>query len=424
MMTYLTILLEVLVGAVLLVAAVGIVMRLPRAAMLLRPLPLSRFARLLLAALTALPGIGMLVATMVPFSAFFVVLLSVIVTGALATASKLGGGRPAWALSTMLVLASTGIVILQPLGLKVLSLPKADTLAYRLVPTRVIKTYGEGVGFESVRAGSDGTLYLAANIGLDFSASEYYHAAIGQIIVRQPDGHERVLFTTPVGSTAGVIAVADDGTLYMTSNGRQPGIWRVMPNGAATKIATLPTGAWPNGLDFGPDGMLYTPDSSLAQVWRVNPATGRAEVVLHDQKLAARPFIALAPGANGLHFAGRDMIVTVSDSTEVLKYPLGNDGQFGAPTLIARGIPGDDFAIGKDGSLFVTTHPYNTLVRIARDGKRTIIGDARQQIIGATDASFGRGPNDRDTLYVATDGGAFTAGPKARGQLIAVEPYR
>ncbi|WP_421853152.1 SMP-30/gluconolactonase/LRE family protein [Novosphingobium sp.] len=423
-MTYLTILLEALVGAVFLVTTLGLALRLPRAAMLLRPLPPSRFMRMLLAALTALPGIGMIIAATVPIIAFFAALLSVIVTGALAAASKRRGGKPTWALSIMLVLVSTGIAILQPLGLKVMSLPKADALAYQPVPARVIKTYGEGVGFEGVSAGPDGTLYLAASIGLDFNASDYFHAAHGEIIARRPDGKERVLFTTPVGATAGVIAVADDGTLYMTSNGRQPGLWRITPNGAATRITTLPTGAWPNGLDFGPDGKLYTPDSSLAQVWRIDPATGRAEVVLRDQRLAARPFIALAPGANGLHFAGRDMIVTVSDSTEVLKYVLGKDGHFGAPALLAHGIPGDDFAIGKDGSLFVTTHPYNTLVRIAPDGHRTIVADARLRIIGATDASFGRGLDDHDTLYVVTDGGAFTAGPKARGQLIALEPYR
>lgn len=424
MMIYLTLLLEALVGAALLVSAAGIAVRSSRTALLLRPLPSSRLARMLLAVLTALPGIGMIVATTVPFIAFFTSLLSVFATVALGAASKAGGGRPAWTMSTMLLLASTGIAILQPLGLKVISLPKADTLAYRPVQVRVIKTYGEGVGFESVRAGPDGTLYLAANIGLDFNSSDYFHAAHGEIIARRPDGSERLLFTTPVGATAGVIAIAADGTLYMTSNGRQPGIWRVTPNGDATKITTLPTGAWPNGIDFGPDGMLYSADSSLAQVWRIDPATGRAEVALRDARLAARPFIALAPGANGLHFAGRDMIVTVSDSTEVLKYPLGNDGHFGAPTLVARGIPGDDFAIGQDGSLFVATHPYNTLVRVAADGHRTIIADSRQYIVGATDASFGRTPSDRDTLYVATDGGAFTVGAKARGQLIAVEPYR
>lgn len=422
-MDILTTILEALVGAVFLATALGIALRSPRLALLLRPLPQSRPVRMLLAALTMLPGIGMIVATLIPILAFFVALLSVIVTGVLAGASRAGGGRPGLARSAMLVLAATLVAILQPLGLKILCLPTADPLPYRPVPARVIKTYGEGVGFESVRAGPDGTLYLAANRGLDFSIGDYYRRARGEIIARRPDGQERVLFTTPLGSTAGVMAIAPDGTLYMTSNGHTPAIWRITPGGAATRIATLPTGAWPNGLDFGPDGMLYTPDSSLAQIWRIDPATGRAAVVLRDRRLAARPFIALAPGANGLRFAGRDLIITVSDSTEVLKYTLGQDGHLAAPKRIARGIAGDDFAIGRDGSLFITTHPYNTLVRITPDGRRTIIADARLNIVGATDASFGRGPADRDTLYVATDGGAFTAGPKARGQLIALHPY-
>ncbi len=117
------------------------------------------------------------------------------------------------------------------------------------------------------------------------------------------------------------------------------------------------------------------------------------------------------------------MFVTVSDATLLMKYTLGKDGRFGPPAQVARGIPGDDFAIGHDGSLFITTHPYNTLVRITPDGRRSIVAEAGQHIVGATDASFGRGPSDRDTLYVATDGGAFTAGPKARGQLIALQPY-
>ena len=421
-MTDLTFVLEALVGAIFLLLAAGFALRAPRQAPF-RALPTRRLARLLLAALTALPGIGMIVAMVVPFVAFFAAMLSVFVGGGLGVAGR-PGGWPARAAALAVVLASLGIAALQPLGLKVLCLPRADTLAFAPAPARVVKTYGEGVGFEGVTAGPDGTLYLAASLGLDFTSGAYYRHAHGQIIARRPDGSERVVLTTPLGSTAGVIAVAPDGTLYMTSNGREPGIWRVSPGGTARKFVALPAGAWPNGLDFGPDGMLYTPDSSLAQVWRIDPASGKAEVALRDRRLAARPFVALAPGANGLHFAGRDMIVTVSDSTEVLKYRLGSDGRFGAPALIARGIPGDDFAIGRDGSLFVTTHPYNTLVRIAPDGRRSVVGDARQRIIGATAASFGRGPNDRDTLYIATDGGAFTAGPQARGQLIAVKPYR
>lgn len=414
--------LEFFVGATLLTFAAGVLLRSSKAATLLRPVPSSKAVRVLLAVATSLPGVGMFVAALIPFLAFFASLLSIGVTAALGTATRIGGGRPAWALSTAVLLASAGVALLQPLGLKVMMLPKADQLPYEPVTARVLKTYGEGVAFESVRPGPDGTLYLAANLGLDFTAGEYYRHARGQIIARRPDGTEQILFETPTGSTAGVMAIAPDGTIYMTSNGRRPGVWKVTRGGHAAKIAELPAGAWPNGLAFGPDGMLYSPDSNLAQVWRIDPRTGHFEVALNDKRLAARRFVSLAPGANGLRFAGRDMIVTVSDSTEVLKYTLGSDGRFGSARLVARGIPGDDFAIAPDGSLLITTHPYNTLVRVYPGGRRAIVADARQQIIGATDASFGTGPSDRDILYVATDGGAFTAGDKARGQLIALKP--
>lgn len=418
-MNYFPVVLEFIVAALLLGSAVASL--LGRKSLLGYERP-NRLPRYVAAVLTALPGIGMIAATIIPFIAFFASIFAVIVTGGMATASALRGGRPSWAAVALIALSSLGVAVLQPLGLKVMALPKADELLYQPVRSNVIKTYGDDVGFESVRAGLDGTLYLAANQGLDFTSPEYYRKAKGQVLARRPGGSETVLFTTPVGSTAGVMAIAADGAIYMTSNGRHPSIWRISPQGGAQKIATFPTGAWPNGLDFGPDGMLYSADSNLAQIWRVDPKSGKLAIALKDKRLAARRFVALAPGANGLHFAGRDMLVTVSDSTEILKYALRQNGTFAPAKLMARGIPGDDFVIGKDGSLFITTHPYNTLVRLEPSGRRTVVADARQQIVGATDASFGSGP-DQDTLYVVTDGGAFTAGAGARGQLIALHPY-
>jgi sugar lactone lactonase YvrE len=169
--------------------------------------------------------------------------------------------------------------------------------------------------------------------------------------------------------------------------------------------------------------MLYSADSQLGVIWRIDPKTGRFEEAMRDPALLARPFISLAPGANGLHFKGRDLIVTVSDRTTLLKYAVDEKGKLGKSTVIATGIPGDDFAIGQDGSLFVTTHPYNTLVKISPAGERTIIGKMEQHINGPTDAIFGKSAQDINTLYVVTDGGAFTGGPKTMGELIALEPY-
>ncbi|URD61403.1 hypothetical protein M8312_02495 [Sphingomonas sp. KRR8] len=379
--------------------------------------------RVLLAVPVALAGVGMLAATMVPFLAFFSAALSVVALAAVHTGARLASARGAFLISGTIGAAALAVAVFQPLGLKVLLLPKAAALPFEAAPSKVVKLYPEGVWFEGIAAGPDGTLYLAANRNLDFSAARYYRDAVGEVIARASDGKERTLFRTPLGTTAGVIAVDSDGTLYMTSNGDAPAIWRIQANGRASKLATLPAGAWPNGIDFGPDGMLYSPDSNLARVWRIDPRSGEATIAVEDKRLAARPYIALAPGANGLHFAGRDMIITVSDSTEVLRYRLGEDGRFDRAALVANGLPGDDFAIGHDGSLFITTHPYNTLVRVAPDGRRTIIASEKQQVIGATDAVFGRGSSDEEILYVVTDGGAFTGGPKTRGALIAIKPY-
>ena len=156
-------------------------------------------------------------------------------------------------------------------------------------------------------------------------------------------------------------------------------------------------------------------------VWRIDPNTGVAERAIEGDVLRARRFIALAPGANGLHFYGRDLYVTVSDAAQVLKYTLGPDGKFSPPSVFAEGIPGDDFAIDDAGTLYITTHPFNTIVRVTQTGERTVIANATQGIVGATDAAFGILPGDRETLYVATDGGAFSGDLKARGTLLALK---
>ncbi|QUD89582.1 SMP-30/gluconolactonase/LRE family protein [Phenylobacterium montanum] len=415
--------LQALAAAAFFAAALGLLTRPRFARSALSPFPTGQLGRVILAGLALLPATVLAASMAVPFLAFFAAVLGAVITLILALYAFARGVRAIWPLPVAMLLTMALIAGLQPLGLKVMLLPKADPLPYVPVPASVVKTYGEGVWFESVRAGPDGTLYLAANIGLDFSRGDYYRRAHGEVIARKTDGSERILFTTPTGSAAGVFAVAPDGTLYMSSNGVTPGIWRITQDGHGKMLVRLPRGAWPNGLDFGPDGDLYSPDSSLGLVWRVDPRSGAAQVAVKDRSLSARPFISLAPGANGLHFKGRDMIVTVSDSTKVLSFEMDQAGKFKAPKTLASGIPGDDFAIGRDESFFITTHPYNTVVRVAPDGRRSVVADARDSIVGATDAVFGRTDADRDTLYVATDGGAFRGGTRTRGQLVALKPY-
>lgn len=412
-------LLQILLGCALLMYTAAVALRphvIPGLA------PKRKFPRFMQAFGSFISAVVTLASVAVPFLAFFAACAAFAVSAVSAALARRSSTTAVLAVPILLMLCAVGVAIGQPLGLKVIMLPKADTLPYAPAEARVVKAYGEGVWFESIAAGADGTLYLGANRGLDFSRSDYWRDAKGEVIARNPGGDERVVFRTPKGSAAGVIAIGGDGTLYMTSNGARPGIWRIPATGAPDLFVRLPADAWPNGIDFGPDGKLYVADSNLGVVWRIDPASGNAEHAVEDDHLRARRFIALAPGANGLHFHGDDMIVTVSDRTTVLAYRLESGGHFASPRTLATGIPGDDFAIGADGSLYVSTHPYNTIVHISPSGERKVIGDARQRIIGATDAVFGKGAADKDTLYVVTDGGAFTGGARTRGELVALKP--
>lgn len=373
--------------------------------------------------LTLLGAILLAISARVPFFTFFAAsLLTLLLASALIAvlAQRRGLKEPLAIGALLLGVMAAGAA--QPLGLKVLALPKADALPRSLLPsTRVVKTYGPGLWFEGIGAAPDGTLYLAGNKGEDYASGDKRQVQ-AELIARAPNGSERLFFKLPQGSTAGVMTFAADGTLYMTGTGADLGIWRITPDGTGNLMAKLPKGSWPNGITLGPDACAYVADSSLGVIWRLDLRSGAVTTAFEGDVLRARRYIALPPGANGLHFFGRDLLVTVSDSGKLLKFHLNPEGRLEPPTVAASGIPADDFAIDSRGAVYLTTHVYNTLVRVDPDGRRTVVGDATNGIVGATDCVFGTRPEDRDTLYVVTDGGALSSGdPGARGTLVAIK---
>ena len=422
-MNIITIAFQLFLSLALLIAASIVTFRPRMFKRLMQIFPQSLGKRIVQAIALWIALIATLGGIAVPFFVFFASCITLISSIPLVLKAAHLKVSTTWVLPIVLVVSSVVVGIAQPLGLKVIALPKADELPLNLCAARVIKTYDEGLWFEGIAASEDGALYLSGNRNLDFSRNDYYHDAQGELIERKLNGSERIIFKTPKGFTSGVPLFSRNKSIYLTSNGATPCIWKIDSAEAAVKLVEFPKDAWPNGLDEGPDSMLYSPDSKLGVIWRIDPKTGTAEVVLRDTALLARPFISLAPGANGLHFKGRDMLVTVSDRTTLLSYTMNQNGKFGKSVLIAKGIPGDDFAIGQDGSLFITTHPYNTVVKVTPSGERSIIAKMEQHIVGPTDAVFGKTPQDQNTLYVVTDGGAFTGGPKTKGELVALEPY-
>lgn len=358
----------------------------------------------------ALLGALALATASVPFLTFFMATAAaVLLTGALLFQRQ-------WALAGLLALA-VGAGALRPLGLRVLALPTAAALPSQLGAARTLATFAPGSFLESVRLDARGNFFLSLNQGLDLTTGDNSHV-VARIMRRTPSGRQQVWFELPAGATAGVLAFGVDSCLYCTGGGAARGVWRISRQGQGRLFATLPVGAWPNGLARGPDGYLYVADAALGTIWRIHPRTGRVNQALAHDLLRARPFVALAPGANGLHFYRHTLFVTVSDRGTILRMPWRAGGQLGSPTVFATGVPGDDFAIDSSGTLFVTTHPYNTVVRITPAGIRTVVAGAGEGIAGATDAAWGTRPGDGRSLYVVSDGGAFGGNPQARGALV------
>jgi sugar lactone lactonase YvrE len=389
-----------------------------------RLVPRHRVLRWPWGLLGVLAGVALLAAVRIPFLTFFAAVLSLllVLVGAVAPVVR-HGGRRAVVGSSALAVALVAVGLLQPLGLKVLLLPRADDLPYRPVAaSRVVATYDAGMWFEGVEAGPDGSLYLSQSTGEDYAHADKSQVR-ATVLVRGTDGRERVLAELPQGSTAGVMAVAEDGTLYLSVTGGQQGLWRIDPDGTAALLAGLPEDSFPNGVTLSEDGSTaYVADAALATVWMVDVASGAVGRAYEGDALARRRFVALPPGANGIHLLDGDAWVTNSDAGTLLRFPILGDGRFGDPEVVVSGVPADDFALDEDGTAYLTTHIYDTVVRVDPDGTRSVIADERQDVTGATDCALVVAPDGSRTLYVVTDGGALATGDaEAAGTLVALD---
>lgn len=279
--------------------------------------------------------------------------------------------------------------------------PQPGVLPRAEVPVEVLSRFAPPTFLEGVLAGSDGSVYVTP-----------LHE--GTVYRVRPDGSREPYFHVDAGNGPWngawcMVAAADGAGFFLNVNSGDPsrhGVWHVGAAGKGRLHAALPPGTIPNGIARTADGALLVADST-GRIWRV-AAQGEAALWLEHPWLAARPYIGRFPGANGIQVWRSTAYVTNSDLGLIVTIPIRANGSAGAPAIHAEGIGGDDFAIDEDGTLYVTTHPFNTVVRIGVDGRRAIIASAAQGMIGPTAAALGIDSSGERVLYVVTDGGMYT----------------
>jgi sugar lactone lactonase YvrE len=191
------------------------------------------------------------------------------------------------------------------------------------------------------------------------------------------------------------------GTLH-----KGPGyIWRVERSGAVQQWCELPDALFMNGCTMHLNGRtLLVCESASGRVLAVDLVQpDRWEVWLEGDRL--RPIVPGYPASNGIKIRQGWAWISVSGRRLMVRVPIQPDGSAGAIEIAATRLLADDFAFGMSGSLYITTHPEHTLIRLDPSGARTTLAGPEQGMVGSTSCAFGRLPGDEQALYVTTDGG-------------------
>jgi sugar lactone lactonase YvrE len=200
-----------------------------------------------------------------------------------------------------------------------------------------------------------------------------------------------------------------NGFLWVTGGtvGTTPGyVWRLSTTGTYEPWVEIPDARFMNGCTPHPDGnSVLACESLTGRILKISTVTAAWSVWLSDSRLC--PSNPQMPGANGIKLKTGHAYISVTDHNQVFRAPIERDGTCGPLSIHARDLRADDFAFGVSGSVYIATHPANSVVRLAPDGSRVTIGGPSEGLVGSTACAFGRTNDDARSLYVTTNGGLY-----------------
>lgn len=244
----------------------------------------------------------------------------------------------------------------------------------------------------------------------------------GKIYQRRPGGSLAPWAQVP-GKIAG-IALAPGGDVIASGSAKSgvATLFRVNRAGQASTALSLPDAIFLNGLVHLAEQRYLVADSYKGVIWLADLGAGRAQVWLADPLLARADDKSPLPAINGMKLAGQRLIVSNTAKQLLVEITLDAQGRPGAPKVLHERLNVDDFAIDSDGTIYATTHVYNSLIRISPGGQVEILAGREQGMAGSTAAAFGLAPGDTRNLYVTTNGGMFLPPPTGveSGKLVRV----
>ncbi|KAI0134367.1 hypothetical protein BJ170DRAFT_609529 [Xylariales sp. AK1849] len=305
------------------------------------------------------------------------------------------------------------------------------------LPVRTVHQFTTETWIENLAVRPNGDLLLIVDENV---TSPVHPVSLYQLAnPSSPQPELSLVYSFPLGTVLGIAEIQPEVYAVVAENFTGsfvavPGTAKVYTfdfNGGAQptikEVATMPNAT------NGPDGVAALPgqpntvlvaDMYASLVWAVDIISGKTTVFAQTPEMA-QVHNATLIGINGLRVSHDYLYFTNSDLQSVYRLPLAECGSGAKPKadLVANltsvsPVFIDDFTIGKDGTLWVTSSgPQNVVVAVRPDGhggfkEPVVVAGAINStaVQGDVGAAFGRGPSDRDILYVVTNGGLWGAG--------------
>ncbi|KAH6618966.1 hypothetical protein C7974DRAFT_297753, partial [Boeremia exigua] len=245
-----------------------------------------------------------------------------------------------------------------------------------------------------------------------------------ELVYSFPDANS-VTGITPTGNNDEfAVAVGNVNAATFTPEAGSWSTWRVNLSGSkatATLITKIPEAKFLNGMGAfktgGSKGLLIT-DSVVAGIWAVDLDTGATSLALQDDSMLSPAGATFAVGIDGFRVKGNNLYYTVFAGGVLrrisVEFPSAADlaagtailKQIAVDELANTGGSFDDFDVAADGTVYVTTNPENTVVKVAAaGGKPTLVAGnvGSLDLAGASSALLSTVATN--VLYVTTSGG-------------------
>jgi len=225
------------------------------------------------------------------------------------------------------------------------------------------------------------------------------------------------------GRLAGIVAVDDKN--FLCGGWLADGVPTIYFLDAQQRLIpklSVPTALFFNGMAALAPGSFLICDAYAGLLWKYDLDSNQVIPWLRHEFLTRVDPNNAMPAANGIKVHEDTVFVSNTARNTLLAIPL-IAGQPGEPAIYLDDVNLDDFAIDANGTIYATTHIFNSVIEIKPGQPPLVIAGIQHGLAGSTAAMLGRSVSDRRTLSVTTNGGLSLppAGGLEDGKIVKIE---